>query len=1367
MPRSRSVVCFAPRLLGFLLLLPILSGVGSPQTPPQPPRNQPGWQRIQRELWLRRGRMPQSRSSAPAAALLERAQRQKFAPPSMNALLPAPSATSAPAWAPLGPAPLLSNASGSLGNQDYGPISGPVTAVAVDPNDPSGNTVYIGGAHGGVWKSSNAAAADPHAITWTPLTDYAATLSTGAIAVHPGNRQIVLVGTGQPNPVLDSYNGLGILRSADAGAHWALIPAADAGASPFAGLGFSRIAFSTATPSLVVAAAGRFLFQPGSSPDRGLYYSTDAGLTWHSAVMKDGSATVTPGSVTDVAYNPAAGKFFAAMAWHGIYSSSDGANWVRVPNQPGGTVLSSASCPPAGASTCSILRGEVAVLVDKNNPARNEMYVWYISADLGAGEFADQGIWKTTDGGATWTAISETGIASCGDFAGCGAADQGWYSLELAALPNGSGTDLYAGATNLYKCNINASNPACAARPFLNLTHAYGCTPVGSLAHVYPNQHAISFQVLSTSAVMYFGNDGGVYRALDGYGLTSGYCGQTPNAFQSLNGTLGAMSSLLSLSQPAADPGTLLAGAQENGSAATDLSHSGENGTTWTAVNGGWGGFTAIHPGNPRQWFTAEAGVSIQSCSRGIDCLAQDFIPLVTSATLGSDAGGFFTGYQLDPQASARMLVGTCRVWRGNNDGSGFAALSYNFDTGVDTPCSGSEENLISALAAGGTPVTAAGSPVVYAGTLAGRIFATADAAAGPDSWYEATPAETGYPISSIVLDLADATGKTAYAAGMGFGVPHVWKTSDAGLSWTDLTRDLPDAPVNALLIDPDDPPLLYAATDVGIFSADMTNITTGSWQKLSNGSLPNVPVTYLAMFKSSTQKLLRAATGGRGAWELVLYSPPPDYTISLDNPFLTLFPDQEGSFTGKLTALYGYNSPVSVSCEGATLPDVCTGETVTPTHGGNSYTVTVRHGSVANLSLNLKATGTDSNATAHAAAATLRVVDFGLEFAPGTPLPVSLTVNSGSNTDSVDLMVTAQGAFSGTITLGCSGLPAGATCNFYPSNAVAFIGGGSASVSMSISTLASTPNTTAVVTISAATAGAPGPKTQPLSLTVKNEPDYGFQFDPPSISGHPGDTVSARLTLTSTHNYTGTVQLGCGTSTLAGVECSLSSNAIFLAATNTGSITVTLNLPTTAVAGNYSVGVNTHDQSGSPAHVARLNLQLVPDFGIASPQATVTVRQGETATYNLQVSSLGGAFNGAVSFSCTGLPRYTGYSFAPSAVTPGAGSATVVLKVTTSAVTAALPSRSRSLVWLAMLLPFAGLLFPSRVRRSPTRLAFALGLLLCALLLWGCGGGGASSSPPVVPPPNTATPTGTYTLTVTGASGPLAHQVDLTLIVQ
>ncbi|HZU43237.1 MAG TPA: hypothetical protein VE994_11230, partial [Terriglobales bacterium] len=88
-------------------------------------------------------------------------------------------------WLPLGPAPLDSNATGPLGEQDYGPVVGRATAVVVDPGDPTGNLVYVGGGYGGLWKSTNAAATNVGDVTWTPLLDDQPSLAVGAVALKP------------------------------------------------------------------------------------------------------------------------------------------------------------------------------------------------------------------------------------------------------------------------------------------------------------------------------------------------------------------------------------------------------------------------------------------------------------------------------------------------------------------------------------------------------------------------------------------------------------------------------------------------------------------------------------------------------------------------------------------------------------------------------------------------------------------------------------------------------------------------------------------------------------------------------------------------------------------------------------------------------------------------------------------------------------------------------------------------------------------------------------------------------------------------------------------------------------------------------
>jgi len=287
----------------------------------------------------------------------------------------------------------------------------------------------------------------------------------------------------ETNSSTDSYYGLGILRTTNGSAAqptWTLITQ-DTSGRPFHGMGFSRIAFSTTSTNLVVAAGstatqGVLDGARSSNVVRGIYVSTDAGATWAlETSVTDGGVNINPisNSVTTVVYNATAGKFYAAFRYHGFYSSTDGANWTRLANQPapaGSGLNSATTCPTTLVTpiTCPINRGEIAVV-----PGRNEMYAWYVDPFTDG----DMGVWRTADGGATWTQLNDTNITNCGDpFGGCGTA-QGSYDLELAAVNNGTSTDLYAGARNIYKCTITGAvtTSTCSGTGVNSLRSAWPC----------------------------------------------------------------------------------------------------------------------------------------------------------------------------------------------------------------------------------------------------------------------------------------------------------------------------------------------------------------------------------------------------------------------------------------------------------------------------------------------------------------------------------------------------------------------------------------------------------------------------------------------------------------------------------------------------------------------------------------------------------------------------------------------------------------------------------------------------------------------------------------------------------------------------
>ena len=755
---------FLLRVLIFVLtcfaVISTVQAQGAKQTVPQNPIPDADADHVkERAEWFFRGRLVHGK---PSAELRRRAYQAKLRMHAQYAAALAagtgakgPVSLSSGSWVPLGPMPLASDATGN-GTQDYHQVSGRATAIAIDPADSTGNTVYLGGAQSGIWKSTNAASNTANSVTWAPVTDDQAPLSIGAIAIQPGNtdptRTVILGATGEADNSGDSYFGLGILRSANSGTSWTLIPNANGGALSFSGLGGTRMAFSTATGQTNTVVSAMATTSEGvidgavtANTTRGLYTSLDAGLSWtYNALVDPGGATDAT-SATSIVYNVGAGLFFAAIRYHGFYSSPDGTHWTRLAVQPGGALLSTAACPPQSTSNnygCPSYRAEITVV-----PGRNEMYAWFIYFSA-SGNTVDGGIWQSSNGGASWTSISDTAIINCGDSYGCGV-QQGAYDLELLAVPNGSATDLYAGAINLYKCGINSQNPTCASSPFMNLTHVYGCDPIAAPAHVHPDQHALAYAIPTSgtdsgNALMYFANDGGIYRALNGFsGLNTGACSGT-NQFDDLNQNLGSMTQFVSFSQHPTDQNTLLGGTQDNGSPASSQA---TTNPSWGNVLGGDGGYNAIDPGATSNWYAANpdvppGGLGVQLCTSGVNCSDSGFNFVVTSGTVGGDDGAFYFPYVLDPQSSTAMLVGTCRVWRGARTGGGFIALSPNFDTLSSGTCSGREVNQVSALATGGDS-DSNGSSVIYATT----------SGLGPlDGVLSALPAVTsGSPVSPRV----------------------------------------------------------------------------------------------------------------------------------------------------------------------------------------------------------------------------------------------------------------------------------------------------------------------------------------------------------------------------------------------------------------------------------------------------------------------------------------------------------------------------------------------------------------------------------------------------------------------------------------
>ena len=152
-----------------------------------------------------------------------------------------------------------------------GPFRGGRTRAATGvPSQP--NVFYVGQVNGGVWKS------DDYGRTWTPIFDDQPTQSVGAIAVAPSDPNIIYVASGEGLQRPDLSVGDGIYKSMDAGKTWTHLGLRDGQQIP-------ALAIDPRDPNRLFAAV---LGHPyGPNDERGIYRSTDGGVTWQKVLCRD------------------------------------------------------------------------------------------------------------------------------------------------------------------------------------------------------------------------------------------------------------------------------------------------------------------------------------------------------------------------------------------------------------------------------------------------------------------------------------------------------------------------------------------------------------------------------------------------------------------------------------------------------------------------------------------------------------------------------------------------------------------------------------------------------------------------------------------------------------------------------------------------------------------------------------------------------------------------------------------------------------------------------------------------------------------------------------------------------------------------
>jgi hypothetical protein len=1190
-------------------------------------------------------------------------------------------------WQPLGPTGVQS--------QNFGLVTGRVSALALDPSDTTGNTLYVGTTGGGVWKSQNADTTSTANISFIPLTDAAGTsISIGALSVQPGGTGVILAGTGDPNDALDSYYGAGILRSTNGGTTWSLISTTADQKWSFVGEGTAGFAWSTANLQLVVMAVSQAYEGtlvnagwPGQSYE-GLYYSSDSGATWSLARITDGATDVQGPSdtfvlpdgnaATAVVWNPVRQLFVAAVRFHGYYQSADGITWTRIANQPGAGLMTSAGLCPTnpgyeGSIGCPIFRGALAV-----NPQTGDTFAWTVDYYN-----QDQGIWQdlcAASAGAcanqtiTFAQQWQTVALESSTLQGPATIANGDYNLTLAAVPSGQTTILLAGANDLWKTTCPYSQ-GCRWRNTTNST-------VGFCAEVGEYQHVMAWNV-NNPLEIFVGNDSGLWRSTDAIGETGTVCAASDNThFQNLNGSLGSLAEVVSMSQAGSSPYTMMAGLGANGTAGVKST----TGTTadWPEILGGEGGPVAIDPVNSNNWYVNnQEGVSIYRCSQTAPCTPAAFgtIPVVTDADVGGDGLSMSAPapFLVDPLDDTKLLISTCRVWRGPASGASWSssnAISPIFDDHASSgPCSG--DALIRSMAAVALPVSAAlpsGGEVVYVGmygsanggaALPGHVLsATYNSATGAwSAWTDVTALNAvtndthamnyyGFDISSLFIDPHDTSGQTVYATVAGISslleiVQSVYRSTDGGAHWTTLTANLPLTSANSLVVDPQDANTVYIATDEGVFStrqiASCASTPFDCWSAFGSG-LPDAPVVGLSAEPASASVHdLVAATYGRGIWVNPLWTATETVTTATATPSTLTFASQMyGTSSSAQTVTLKNTGTISLTpgvitvsgdfsetdnCQGATVAAGATcviQVTFTPTQTGSRTGALTVNANVAGGAVTVSLNGT--GAVSGVMSLSPSTLSFGGWQVETTSTALQVTATN-SNSTAISFTSGITGPFTIASNACGSSVAANSSCNL---------------------TLTFTPAQTGAATGALTFTDAPGTQSVALSGTGLAAPTDALSTTTLTFTGTVTGQLSSAQTVTLTNS--GGVPLASIVITVSGAFQQTNNCANTLAANSSCAISVQFDPTATgAQAGTLSIMDATRTQ---PETVALSGTGVAaPALGANSTSlifAAVTVGQSSSAQ-TLTVSNTGGAPLANVGFQINGLSA-SSFSCSPNA---------------------------------------------------------------------------------------------------------------------
>jgi photosystem II stability/assembly factor-like uncharacterized protein len=710
-------------------------------------------------------------------------------------------------------------------------FGGRILSLAFDPVDP--NIMYAGSASGGLWKTTTGGVG---ANAWLPVPMNFPVLGISSILVDPTNRNTIYVGTGEVYRVTAGGSnigrnvwkargtyGVGILKSTNGGATWSQVFTRNMSQL----FGVQKLLFNPRDPNKIYAAT-----------TDGLYRSVNAGISWIQVSNKINVRDVVVNFNDTAQVVMSVGNLIDTDK--GIYRSiNSGATFTKTtPTLPGG-----------------YYRGYTAFANIPNTISGNTLYA---SIDCGHDFYTrtpattTPELYQSVDFGNTWSAISNSFHRSY----------QYWFCDGIAINPNNTSQLVLAGV-DYFRLSISGTTGTKTTITSNNSSSSFlqpGDQDGADAQYVHRDVHFITYHP-SVANRFYIACDGGIFETTN-----------NGSTFSSRNGGLQVAQFYGNAAQSNTNANLFVGGLQDNGIAIYK-----GNATGWRNHPFGDGAACVIDQTNNNYIYI---GGDARRLARSSDA-GTNFTNLLTYAASDSRTS-FISPMALAPSNTGVFYIASDNLHRNGSIRTATSASGqFTNATGVSGPTIGT--NYIDG-AANKNAISLAISPTnenkVYVSTSPFSQNTADDGVTvtGQTGLFrETNTSTTPYSFVNIkgtlpdrmVLDFAiSATNdNTVFITLGGYGSSHVYRTTDGGTNWTNIDNgQLPDVPTSAIMLDPNDPNIIYVGNDLGVYvspngGTNWYDFNTGLWDATQVFDLVPIP-----------GNRIRAITHGKGIFESSSY---------------------------------------------------------------------------------------------------------------------------------------------------------------------------------------------------------------------------------------------------------------------------------------------------------------------------------------------------------------------------------------------------------------------------------------------------------------------------------------------------------------